>query len=87
MLSQRCSDLNRRDRRQGELRRTGQVAMHYSGRSYDGPTPGAAVPGYTGFVPGRYANNIIGSTHAKGARQASPHAFGCHRYHIQTHHS
>ena len=52
------------------MRQMGQVAMHYSGRSYDGPTPGAAVPGYTGFVPGRYANNIIGSTHAKGARAA-----------------
>ena len=26
------------------------------------------LPGYTGFVPGRYANNVIGSTFAKGAQ-------------------
>lgn len=61
---------NERAMVEGHLRNTGQVPRIYAGRSFDGPAPGAEVPGYTGFVPGRYANNVIGSTFAKGAELA-----------------
>mmetsp|Transcript_63460 Transcript_63460/g.100908 ORF Transcript_63460/g.100908 Transcript_63460/m.100908 type:complete len:190 (-) Transcript_63460:29-598(-) len=64
---------NERAMVEGHLRNTGQVGQVpriYAGRSFDGPAPGAEVPGYTGFVPGRYANNVIGSTFAKGAELA-----------------
>ncbi|CAE7505546.1 unnamed protein product [Symbiodinium pilosum] len=49
------------------LRTTGRLPMPYAGRTYDGPAPGAEVPGYTGFIPGRYADNVMGTTFAKGA--------------------
>eukprot|EP00434_Breviolum_minutum_P033807 symbB.v1.2.029915.t1/scaffold3323.1/size59064/1 len=55
---------------EGHMRSSGQVSRAYAGRSFDGPSPGAEVPGYTGFVPGRYANNVIGATFAKGGELA-----------------
>ncbi|OLP73638.1 hypothetical protein AK812_SmicGene47064, partial [Symbiodinium microadriaticum] len=48
------------------LRSTGRLPMSYAGRTYDGPAPGAEIPGYTGFIPGRYADNVMGTTFAKG---------------------
>ncbi|CAK9098125.1 unnamed protein product [Durusdinium trenchii] len=58
---------NERAIAEAQMRKFGQTPLIYRGRSYDGPAPGAEVPGYTGFIPGRYANNVIGSTFAKGA--------------------
>ncbi|CAE7798766.1 UTR2 [Symbiodinium sp. CCMP2456] len=52
------------------LRSTGRLPMSYAGRTYDGPAPGAEIPGYTGFIPGRYADNVMGTTFAKGAEVA-----------------
>ncbi|CAE7634325.1 unnamed protein product [Symbiodinium necroappetens] len=52
------------------LRSTGRLPMSYAGRTYDGPAPGAEIPGYTGFIPGRYADNVMGTTFAKGAELA-----------------
>lgn len=35
-----------------------------------GPAPGTEIPGYMGFVPGRYADNVIGQSSAKGAEMS-----------------
>lgn len=34
------------------------------------PTAGMDIPGYMGYIPGKYAGNIVGQTHAKGAESA-----------------
>mmetsp|Transcript_121242 Transcript_121242/g.377426 ORF Transcript_121242/g.377426 Transcript_121242/m.377426 type:complete len:204 (-) Transcript_121242:25-636(-) len=35
-----------------------------------GPAPGSSIPGYMGFVPGRYSDNVMGQTAARGAETA-----------------
>jgi len=51
-----------------DMIRTGTIPNRVSRIS--GPTAGQEVPGYMGFCPGRYADNVIGLTQAKGAENA-----------------
>lgn len=56
---------------------SGTIDMNRSGvlppriRRAPGPAPGHDVPGYMGFCPGRYADNVIGQTQAKGSENAA----------------
>ncbi|CAJ1342536.1 unnamed protein product [Effrenium voratum] len=61
---------NERANAEGQMVRSGRLVPSVKGRTFDGPAPGAEIPGYTGFIPGRYANNVIGSTYAKSAELA-----------------
>lgn len=57
-------------------RATSEVDVIRSGVRYPppfrepAPTQGHEVPGYAGFVPGRYADNIMGLTVARGGENA-----------------
>eukprot|EP00929_Paragymnodinium_shiwhaense_P087793 TRINITY_DN4792_c0_g1_i1.p1 TRINITY_DN4792_c0_g1~~TRINITY_DN4792_c0_g1_i1.p1 ORF type:complete len:207 (+),score=32.87 TRINITY_DN4792_c0_g1_i1:116-736(+) len=35
-----------------------------------GPVYGTEIPGYTGFVPGRYSDNVLGMSNPRGAEMA-----------------
>mmetsp|Transcript_77710 Transcript_77710/g.173942 ORF Transcript_77710/g.173942 Transcript_77710/m.173942 type:complete len:192 (-) Transcript_77710:60-635(-) len=59
---------NERATQEVDLARTGGRPMR-STRTF-GPAPGMGIPGYMGFVPGRYADNVIGQTSARGAETA-----------------
>mmetsp|Transcript_72553 Transcript_72553/g.212832 ORF Transcript_72553/g.212832 Transcript_72553/m.212832 type:complete len:203 (+) Transcript_72553:73-681(+) len=51
-----------------DMLRAGMVTPgHHVSRTFNGPRPGSEVPGYTGFVPGRKADNVLGVTVARGA--------------------
>eukprot|EP00405_Crypthecodinium_cohnii_P025226 CAMPEP_0206489618 /NCGR_PEP_ID=MMETSP0324_2-20121206/43396_1 /ASSEMBLY_ACC=CAM_ASM_000836 /TAXON_ID=2866 /ORGANISM="Crypthecodinium cohnii, Strain Seligo" /LENGTH=201 /DNA_ID=CAMNT_0053969429 /DNA_START=151 /DNA_END=752 /DNA_ORIENTATION=+ len=50
-----------------------QVPTSFTTRTIDGPRPGMEVPGYTGFCPGRYADNVMAQTHARGGETAFQH--------------
>lgn len=51
-----------------DMRRSG-FKQPVLGRTH-GPAPGADIPGYMGFVPGKNADNVIGTTHARGSETA-----------------
>merc|ERR1712039_997367 len=51
-----------------DMRRSGRQPVLMN-RTY-GPAPGSDIPGYMGFIPGKHADNVIGTTQARGAETA-----------------
>jgi len=67
---------NDRAMREGQVLRSGVVAPPaYAHRSWDGPRPGSEIPGYMGFCPGRYADNVIGQTITRGSETSFAHKY------------